>query len=260
MGIGSVNLPTSVDDIDMPYNQKKDAAVWRGRLSGTIRRNGGTSYAEKIIPSLLKAKTEEEFREVMKNNMHYSRILLCHLYGKNLEIDVGITGPGDFYYDENLACMQWPYAQRFLAPRKSIRDQLGYRYIICIAGNDFPSGLYWALCSNSIVLMPEPTWQTPLDFGLQSWKHFIPIAEDFSDLLSKIYWCRSNRAEVLEVNERAKAFCKTLHDPALRDAADQAVVSRYEGLARRTPKPKPISFALDKYLSEVRMYSQGGAT
>jgi hypothetical protein len=254
MGVGSVNLPLTIDEIDIPFDRKKDMAVWRGRLSGTTRRNGGTSYAEKLIPSLLAARTEEEFSAIIQKNLHHKRILLCERFSNDPDFDVAITGPGAFYYDESLPCMQWPSARRLLGPRKSVREQLEYRYILCVAGNDFPSGLYWALASNSVVLMPDPVWRTPLDFGLEAWTHFVPVAEDFSDLRQKLEWCRSHRTEVQEIVQRAKAYCRTLCDVELRDVTDRAVVGFYESLVRRTPRPKPISFASDAYLSEVRMH------
>lgn len=49
-----------------------------------------------------------------------------------------------------------PSPERFLKPSLSIRQQLGYRYLVSVEGNDVASGLKWMLASNSTVLMPPP--------------------------------------------------------------------------------------------------------
>lgn len=256
MGAGSANLPLDVSDLDMPFDQKKDAAIWRGRLSGTIRVYGRTVHAERLAKSFLAAGSDEEFERIVVRNLHYNRLRLCHLYHGTPDIDVGITGPGDLTLDEGRAYFEWPSARRILGSRKTIREQLGHRYIICMPGNDFPSGLYWALASNSAVLMPEPLWLTPLDFGLRAWEHYVPIAEDLSDIPAMMEWCRANPQAVQEMISRAKSYCRILCDVEIRDEADRIVIDRYVEIVRAR-RPKPISYASDRFLSQDRMVGPG---
>jgi Glycosyl transferase family 90 len=58
----------------------------------------------------------------------------------------------------------------------SLEEMLQYKALIMLEGNDVSSGLKWALFSNSVVLMPEPTlisWA--MEERLEPWVHYIPI-------------------------------------------------------------------------------------
>lgn len=253
MGVGSGNLPLSVDKHDIPFERKRDEAIWRGRLSGTIRRFGRTKHAEHLKNEIQSAKSEEEINRVITDNLHYPRLLLCRLYNNHPEIDVGITGPGDLHLGNSSLGRGDSPLRLLLGHKRTLGEQLQYKYIICMPGNDFPSGLYWALTSNSVVLMPDPSWRTPLDFGLVAWEHFVPISDDLSNIPQMMSWCRSNEKEAIEITKRAKDYCRSLCDINLRTEADRLVVKKYEDLVRKKPKPRSIAFATDKFLSTTRM-------
>jgi hypothetical protein len=204
------------------------------------------------VPQLLNATSEEEFKNIIEPHLQNPRIALCHNFHNHSDIDVAIVDPAGLNKDQRPPCSQWPYAKRFIGNKLTIQEQLGYKYIICLPGNDYPSGLYWALVSNSVVLMPEPEWYTALDFDLTAWKHYIPLSQDLSDLPYIINWCRENKEGVRDINNNAKEYCSILCDKELRDEADLIVMKHYETLIRPTPKPKNISFAVDKNLSRIR--------
>jgi hypothetical protein len=251
MGVGSVNLPKSVNDIDVPFRMKKDVAIWRGRLSGTIRRFGRTVHIQNIIHSLLSASTENQFIEILNCHSYNPRIQLCKLFQKTPDVDVAIYDPNGLHPNANTLFSQSEFIKRFIGNKLSIKEQLKYRYIICLPGNDYPSGLYWALVSNSIVLMPEPQWFTALDFDLKPWIHYVPILENFSDLLDKINWCRNNDNEVQSIIANAKHYCSIVSDCNLRDQADYLVMKALEKIIRPKATPKKMSFSTDTNLSKI---------
>lgn len=81
---------------------------------------------------------------------------------------------------------------RYYRTPKYFSDQLHFRYLLAVEGNDVASGLKWMLASKSAVMMVPPRRETwALESHLQAWVHFIPLEPDFSDLLDKIEFCES---------------------------------------------------------------------
>ena len=119
-----------------------------------------------------------------------SRFELVEKYFNNNLIDVGfsrIVQDKDEY-------------SNYLKNNMSIKDQLKYRFIISVEGNDVASGLKWQLYSNSIILMSEPTIESWLmEFKLKPFYHYVPIKKDFSDIISKIRWCNNNVEKCIEI-------------------------------------------------------------
>lgn len=252
MGIGSINFPETVEKIDTLFHLKKDIAVWRGRLSGTNRIDGKTFHVQNIIQMLLSSKSEEEFKSIIEPHLHNHRLAICDKYFKSPDVDAAIVDPAGLNKTTNPTCLEWSYARRFIGEKLIIAEQLKYKYIICLPGNDYPSGLYWALVSNSVVLMPIPKWSTAMDFSLTPWVHYIPISDDLVNLHEIIAWCRDNEKNVLEIIGNAKDYCKVLSDVEMRNKADEIVIDVYESLVRPADLPDTFSFATDRRLSDIR--------
>ncbi len=71
----------------------------------------------------------------------------------------------------------------YLKPFTSLQDQLKYKFIIAVEGNDVASNLAWILLSNSIPICPTHFIESWFCEGkLKPWKHYIPVKNDFSDL------------------------------------------------------------------------------
>ena len=74
------------------------------------------------------------------------------------------------------------YNKEYLKKILTIREQLKYKYILSIEGNDVSSGLKWQLYSNSVVFMRKPkivSWA--MEDKLEPYVHYIPIKDDFSE-------------------------------------------------------------------------------
>ena len=68
----------------------------------------------------------------------------------------------------------------------SIKDQLKYRFIISVEGNDVTSGLKWQLYSNSIILMYKHNWGWLMEFRLKPYYHYVPIKKILVILFHKL--------------------------------------------------------------------------
>lgn len=82
-----------------------------------------------------------------------------------------------------------PAEPSWAAAPLSIWEQLRYRYIFSIEGNDVASNLKWILSSNSLAVTPPLTHETWFQEGLlRPHIHFVPIASDYSDTDSVLDW------------------------------------------------------------------------
>eukprot|EP00435_Cladocopium_sp_Y103_P020789 s1788_g5.t1 len=89
-------------------------------------------------------------------------------------------------------------------------QQLRYKYLISTDGSTIDdTRIYWMLSSGSLVFKQI----TPLlPFGLpalQPWKHFVPVKEDFSDLVEKVEWARANDDACRAMAARAGDFARS---------------------------------------------------
>ena len=83
------------------------------------------------------------------------------------------------------------------------------RYLISVEGNDVATGLKWMLYSNSVVFMPPPTKETRFREGsLVPWLHYVPLAEDFTDLIEKIQFCDNYVFICQKVAEMSTEFAR----------------------------------------------------
>ena len=71
----------------------------------------------------------------------------------------------------------------FAKPKMSINEQLKYKFVLSLEGNDVATNLKWIMSSNSVCIMPCPKYETWYREGtLIPNHHYIEIRDDFSDI------------------------------------------------------------------------------
>jgi len=159
------------------YNGKKK---WKDKRADCIWRGSPTGI--------------QDFRQEPKNWKN-DRMMFCYKWKH--KFDVGIT----------ITWNKWD--SNYLKPSMSIREMLDYKYIISLPGNDKDSGINWKLASNSVVLMAPPKLESWLMEGLlKPWIHYVPLADDYSDLDKIVEWCRNNDEKCQEIVKNANIFMK----------------------------------------------------
>jgi len=89
----------------------------------------------------------------------------------------------------------------------TVEQQLKYKYLLCLEGNDVATSLKWSLMSNSVVIMSKPIIEGWLMEGLlQPYVHFVPLKDDFSDLNEILEWCRNNDDTCKQISENARKW------------------------------------------------------
>lgn len=115
-----------------------------------------------------------------------------------------------------------------IAPFMSIDEQLGYKFIACIEGNDVATNLKWVMSSNSIAVMPRPSVESwYLESDLLPGVHYIEIAPDYSDLDAKLNHYLSHPAEAEAIIANARAYTMKFRNLKLEKYIQQEVVKRY---------------------------------
>jgi len=92
-------------------------------------------------------------------------------------------------------------------------EQLKFKYLICLEGNDVGTSLKWQLSSNSVVLMAKPKIEGWLMEGiLEPYVHYIPLKDDLTDLDDIIEWCRNNDDMCKNISANARKHMEQFLD------------------------------------------------
>jgi hypothetical protein len=166
---------SDVERFDIPFNMKKNTAVWRGVGTGMYKR---TPLVEQYYRYDL-----EDFGGNSNKTM----------------IDVGFTGFQDNYPGRK--------SEELVKERITIPDMLKNKYLISVEGNDVASNLKWVLSSQSVCIKPPArTVSWLMEDRLVPWVHYVPVRQDFMDLREKLEWCRTHPRKCREIIKAANDY------------------------------------------------------
>jgi hypothetical protein len=110
----------------------------------------------------------------------------------------------------------------------TLYDHLRYKFIISLEGNDVASNLKWAMSSNSVTVMPRPTYETWFMEGtLVPEEHYIEIRPDYADLEEKLRHYIAHPAEAERISAHAHAYVKQFFDPRRELLTSLLVLQKY---------------------------------
>lgn len=110
----------------------------------------------------------------------------------------------------------------------SIDEHLKYKFILCIEGNDVASNLKWVMSSNSLAVMPKPTYETWFMEGqLVPDYHYVEIKKDYSDLEEKLNYYIAHPQEAELISSHANEYVKTILDKKLEKLIALMVIKKY---------------------------------
>ena len=114
----------------------------------------------------------------------------------------------------------------------TIQQQLAFKFILCIEGNDVATNLKWVMSSNSICVMPKPKYETWFMEGvLQPGVHYIEIADDYSDLDDKIRYYTEHADEALKIIKNAHQHVALFKNKEIEDLISILVMEKYYRLS-----------------------------
>jgi hypothetical protein len=192
---------------DTPWEKKINGAVWRGVLTGNLT-------------GLLFNATDEE---LCLGNPRCSFVLR---HSNSTLVNAGLTDTRGKLTTDTV------FGIPLTKPLLSMRQQLRYKVLISMEGNDVSSGLKWNLWSESVVVMAPPTRTSwAMEELLEPWIHYVPMLPDASDAEEKVQWVLDHDVQARRISERASMFIYDLvfHRDSKRDDGKikQEIVQRY---------------------------------
>jgi hypothetical protein len=194
------------------WDSKICNVVWRGALTG--------------IP-LLAIVEDLEGIDLWKQNpdwVNIPRVDFVRKYHK--DYNIGFSAYGDRVVEFKSIHKSW---KKLLKPSVTIAEQLIYKYIISIEGNDVASGLKWQLLSNSVVLMAKPTKTSwAMEDTLKAYEHYVPLSDSLDNLDEVLQWCRENDSACKQIAENATQYMQQFMKHDREDEITKEIIKRYD--------------------------------
>ena len=214
-----------VADADVPWEEKRNTAVFRGELTG------------KSVTNETAALSDTERCQLLPR----CRLVYNHANSPLVDAKLALPFANLKGIPESLDGIP------LYGDKLSLEEMLRYKALIMLEGNDVSSGLKWALFSNSVVLMPAPTFTSwAMEELLQPWVHYVPITVmenttstttkggdkvTVTDVEEKMQWVLDHDEEAREIARAGKLWISdlVLHPEAASDegAIFDEIVRRY---------------------------------
>lgn len=136
------------------------------------------------------------------------------MYGHTL-VDAGQSNPSE-------SNPEWQ------KPFMSVDEQLQYKFIICLEGNDVASNLKWAMSSNSVVITPKMKFETWFMEGvLKPDIHYIEVKDDWSDFEEKINYYLNHPEKAQQIIENAHKHVSQFQNKKMEDLVCIKTLEKY---------------------------------
>jgi hypothetical protein len=198
---------SQVQQNDIPWSLKKNMTVFRGALTGFTRdgyKQNTTAFDNCMIIRRCRLVLRHD-----KSNLVDARLIQTNGVLPDILDGTKLTGQV-----------------------LSTEQQLHYKAIIMLEGNDVASGLKWVLLSNSVVMMQPPSYTSwAMEELLEPWVHYIPLNEELSDVEEKMQWVLDHDDHAQQIAERGTLWIQdlVLHSDAVNDdkQIEEEIIRRY---------------------------------
>lgn len=165
------------------WKEKKNMAVFRGTSTGI----GTTS----------------------ENNARMKLVKMCQKFPTLF--DVGFTRinyrPRKQYKNPYIQTVE----ERFKCVEPlSLQQQTAYKFIINVEGHTCAFRLSSELVSGSCVLIVDSAWKLWFQPSLVPYKHYVPVKNDFSNLITQMRWCLDNDQQCKNIAEESFSLVHSL--------------------------------------------------
>jgi hypothetical protein len=115
-----------------------------------------------------------------------------------------------------------------LRERLTVKEQLEYKFILCLEGNDVATNLKWVMSSQSLAVMPIPKFETwYMEGTLIPNYHYVQIKDDFSDLEERMRYYIDHPDEALQIIKNAHEYIDQFRIKSREDLISLLVLQKY---------------------------------
>lgn len=119
-------------------------------------------------------------------------------------------------------------AQHLLRGMLTMDEQLEYKFILCLEGNDVATSLKWVMSSQSLAVSPKLKYETWFMEGkLIPNYHFMLIKDDFSDLEERMNYYIEHPDEAQLIINNANQYVKQFQDKMREELISLLVLEKY---------------------------------
>lgn len=112
--------------------------------------------------------------------------------------------------------------------RMTIDEQLKYKFILCLEGNDVASNLKWVMSSNSLAVLPKPKFETWFMEGLLIPDyHYVLINDDYSNLEERLKYYINNPDKAINIIKHANEYVSQFKHKPSEDIISLLVLEKY---------------------------------
>ncbi len=113
-------------------------------------------------------------------------------------------------------------------PKMTLYEQMQYKFILALEGNDVASNLKWVMSSNSVAVMPKPTCETWfMEARLIPGVHYIEVADDYSDFEEKINYYIAHPEEAKQIVRNANEYWCQFLDTQREEIISHLVLQKF---------------------------------
>ncbi|GAL14671.1 LpsA protein [Vibrio astriarenae] len=114
-----------------------------------------------------------------------------------------------------------------------VDEQLEYKFLVCLEGNDVASNLKWAMSSNSVVITPKMKFETWFMEGkLEAGVHYIEVKDDWSDFDEQVQYYLQNPDKAQQIIQNAHQHVAPFLERDLERLVCIKTLERYFELSR----------------------------
>ncbi|MFH5925797.1 glycosyl transferase family 90 [Roseomonas sp. SXEYE001] len=204
----------------LSFGQKEASLFWRGALVGHSLVNGKKKNIQFVVKDYIEGKISRDDMLSHLETLPRFRFVRDN-FGK-AGFNVGFVFPKRLSYFREIKeidALTLDFVRR--------EDQLNFRYLMQISGNDWATSFPWHSETNSLVIRESYPWEAFYDCHFHPWYHYLPVAGGFSHLDQILTWAESNADTCEEIVSRAQESSRVIADGELRAEILSRVVDVY---------------------------------
>lgn len=191
-----------------------------------------------------------EYKPTFANSTNWNKLgrSFLHLFAlNNTEIlDVDVLDYG--LYPEIFKGTMFEHMTIKNDKKVSLVDQISnYRYILSVEGwCGWADRLRYLLHAGAVIMKQETGCGEYYQYFMEPWKHYIPIALNYSDITEKVKWARRNQEKVEKIAKNGQRLAQELLTIEGIKCYQFMVFEKYSSLMSYKPKRRQYAIKWSK--------------